>query len=68
MLSPFFSYYIGYVISALMVSNGFPWFITFMLQGALLIPCIIFTMFTPMKYFDIDSAVELKKHQDEQTK
>jgi MFS family permease len=65
MLSPFFSYFMGYIIASLLVTNYFEWQFVFIIQGVLLIPCVIFTVFTPLKYFDLDAAIELKKHQEE---
>ena len=65
MLAPFFSYFVGYTLTAMVITLAYPWQIVFYFQAALLIPSMILTMFTPMKYFDIDQAMELKRKQDE---
>ncbi len=53
-------------MTSLLVSNDFPWQIIFYFQGVLIVPCFVFSMFTPERYFDIDQAVEIKRLQEKQ--
>lgn len=65
LLSPFFSYFFGYLIAALIVSNDQNWEVIFYTQSCLILPCIVGLLFTPEKYTDIELALDLKRKQEE---
>jgi MFS family permease len=61
MLTPFFSYLMGYVLAALVVTNSEQWEITFYAQSCLMLPCVVGLLFTPEKYTDLEQAHDLKR-------
>eukprot|EP00347_Sterkiella_histriomuscorum_P015354 403357335 len=68
LMSPFFSYILGYLLTGLLVTNNFEWKVMYYAQCCLIMPCFVAFLFTPDKYNDIDEALKLKRQKDEQQK
>ena len=66
MLTPFLSHFLGYLITAILISLGYSYTLPISFQGLLLIACLVVIILTPERYFDIDGALEVKRIRDEE--
>lgn len=52
---------LGYTLCASLVSYGIDWRYSLYIQAFCFIPTILAILVTPLKYFDLEKAIELKK-------
>ena len=61
LLAPPIGVVFGYAMTAILIAY-FSWEYVFYVQAIMIAPCVIAFLVTPSKYFDIEQALENKRH------